>query len=265
MNRKSVKEELEKWMKAYENSAPEDGLINSFSLSEPATEEELSSKEKELGVKIPKSLRDFFKNISAGIVFEFTFDDYKRKELPHDFRYLDNSNMEFGLEVLDNSQYSQIMDTIKNNPDEPWTDDFGQVWKDKLAFVHLGNGDVIAIDLASESGESVVFISHYDDKATEIAPNFTMFFEGWLKAGLVNPSYVGIFLTDGESNEKTKIWRKIMLGSETERAEIIREYKKTVHEKPERTVIFQAFVALGVIVVPFLILFLIGMFVKLFK
>ncbi len=126
-----------------------------------ASEEEISGVEKELGIKIPAQLRNFFKDFSAEVEM--------RAFLPHDFcDALPKELCEifcacfiFSLEELKRAEESRRnwVEACFTDPE----DEYDNVWYGKLGIMTVANGDVIALDIRENSqNPSVVYLSHDD-------------------------------------------------------------------------------------------------------
>jgi len=225
MNYENVKVELEKWQKAYKeffNHNTDDKHSFVLEIAPPAAEEEILIKEKELGIKLPKALREFFLNVSSRICSNISFELEDEKELPYEF---------YGLINYTQSVVSLQELYITHDFDDIEQGEYGKVFQNKLDILPIGDGDYVSIDLTSKSGESVVWVANEENEAWEIAPNFIDFFDNWLKVGLADlTNSLIVFCSvdhplDGNS-ENAKLWRKIMFSNANERKKVVDEYNE---------------------------------------
>lgn len=235
LDTEKLKKEIEKWQTAYHRFATDDYEIQSqdiqfedyskVKISRPATKEEIDKKEKQLGIKLPPSLRSFFEKVTSNLSFCVYIDENKNsKALPEKFRYL-CSNADISLKDTDDKGPKSW---AKNGDD-----DYKKAWQNKLEITSTPNGDVIAVDLDDKNEDKrIVYIDHEMGESFEIAPNFATFFENWLGIGLISLEswHLTEFLTGSKLNaasNNAKMWRKLIFSPTNERRIIIRDYIKT--------------------------------------
>lgn len=124
-----------------------------------ADEKEIQEIENRLGQKLPKSLRDFFLNDSKNVMFDAKLPE--DLELPYELRGIFCAYLSISLENI-----AEIEDCRKGYAESVFNnmeDHYDKVWHNKLGFMGVRNGDVIAFDLASPSDDKpVVYLSHDD-------------------------------------------------------------------------------------------------------
>jgi len=81
------------------------------------------------------------------------------------------------------------------------TNERHRLWQDALPLYYLGDGEFVAIDRGSPSGESVVYLHPHLDVAhgTEIAPTFGEFMDRYTQLGCPGPDRERLmpFITSG--------------------------------------------------------------------
>lgn len=124
-----------------------------------ATQEEVIRLEEALGMPIPQSLRDTFLRLSKHICFSaFLPSDFVLPEaLTEIFSAYFTLSMDEMIEA-EASRKSWVDECFSNEEDE-----YDKVWHNKLGFMTVGNGDVIAFDLNdTKEDKRVVYLSHDD-------------------------------------------------------------------------------------------------------
>lgn len=165
-----------------------------FNVDVPATKAEIEETERELGKKLPRSLKEFFLTVSKDINFFIDIDETllkeleKNKELASTGLFELNLSLEGVIDAEDNKE--NWVNTCFSNLE----DDYDKVWHNKLGLMSVGNGDVIAFDLLSDKEDpNVVYLSH--DDAKEHGWVLGLSFESYIT------NYVGIACSGLESWE----------------------------------------------------------------
>lgn len=153
------------------------GKVQEIIIEDPATEEQILSVERELGVLLPESFKNILLNFSAAFRFRWYFpDDFK---LSNQYREIFSGRADWNLNDLveiDKGRREWI-EHVFPNPE----DDYDKVWHNKLAFLEVENGDYFAFDLSEAGRHPIVYLSH-DDGAGHgyvIANNFIELIDNW--------------------------------------------------------------------------------------
>jgi hypothetical protein len=124
--------------------------------------------ERTLGRAIPSSFRKVLLEYSARVCIEWALPDDMRP--PEPFRDVWSGECRWDLKSLPELQnthrkWIEGCFTGKQPPD--WEKpshliEYDLVWHGKFAFLEIGNGDMIAIDIARAGDQPVVYLSHED-------------------------------------------------------------------------------------------------------
>ena len=122
-----------------------------------ASKSELLMVEEKLGHPIPPSLKEFFIKFSKSMDFYARFcDSFK---LDGDLSEIFCAEFTVSIDELINAEESRLswIDGCFSNVKDP----FDKVWHNKLGFMTVGNGDVLAFDLNDDKEDKrVVYLSH---------------------------------------------------------------------------------------------------------
>lgn len=125
---------------------------------EPATEAEVRATERQLGLPLPGAFRASLLSISRHVEFRWFAPDGTK--YPSPFRSNFSGDLHWSLEFT--RQFNEAKEGWVKEVFPSKDDEYDAVWHDKLAFYEVGNGDLIAIDLAPASYEQIVYLSHDD-------------------------------------------------------------------------------------------------------
>ncbi|OJW74714.1 SMI1/KNR4 family protein [Spirosoma sp. 48-14] len=128
-------------------------------IDRPATLTEIDSIEKQIGKTIPDDLRKLFL-FSRHLEFSYQFDE----TLSEEFRQNFSGDIYWNLNSLA-EQYSNFQEWIKASIDPEYNDREAieiteKQWRDKLPFMDVPNGDVIAI---GNNPSEIIYFSHEGD------------------------------------------------------------------------------------------------------
>lgn len=143
----------------------------------PATEEEISRVERELGVAIPAGLRSTMLQVSAHLECCWFLKDAIK--LPQELDEIFSGEIGWGLDLMAGhlEGYQGWIKEAFSNPEDP----YDAVWHDKFPFQEVGNGDYLAIDPEGK----VVYLSHEGDESHGyvLAESFTDLLARWVPLG----------------------------------------------------------------------------------
>lgn len=178
MDYQKIDELLIKLKNAYESIGAETKLV----AEKPASIAEVEEAEKKLGRKLPLQLRDFFLRYAKKCGFSaFLPDDFK---LPHELRHIFSATFLISLEAVADAEETRKGWVEDCFPDAE--DAYDAVWHNKLGFMHVPNGDIIAFDVAeSETNPPVIYLSHDDGEGHGyvLGKDFDTYFEQLLRVG----------------------------------------------------------------------------------
>jgi hypothetical protein len=193
------------------------GEIQEVILDEPATLEQITQTEEQLGVKLPES----FKKVLLGFSGHFSFRWFLPDELeqPNEFRGIFCGTPNWSLEYLQYCEEERKgwIEAVFSNPENP----YDAVWHNKLAFCEVGNGDYLAFDLNGSDDPTVVYLSHDDGEGHgyKMANNFAELIENWSRVAFVGcedwqwlpftTSPESGIVADGEAAKRFRNWLKL--------------------------------------------------------
>ena len=126
----------------------------------PATEDEVGDLEEQLGLALPPSFRALLMHYSRHVHFRWFAPANTDYPAPFQSNFCGDLHWSLDFtEKFDKSKRGWIRDVFPN-PDDP----YDAVWHNKLAFYEVGNGDYLAVDLAPEKYEQIVYLSHDDGR-----------------------------------------------------------------------------------------------------
>jgi cell wall assembly regulator SMI1 len=192
----------------------------------PATEEQIRALESKLHARIPKSLRRVIKDFSSRVRIEWEFPEGVR--LPGKLEPIFAGECRWDLRALPklqrtNRKWIEEVFTGKSTPDFPDKEShpksiaYDLVWHNKFAFLEVGNGDMLGIDVADKRDQPVIYLSH--EGGSSHGFRLGQSFEDYIDR-LTALAFVGsedwqleVFLTDAKSGLKTKgkpydVWRR---------------------------------------------------------
>ena len=181
-----------------------------------ASEQELCELETRIQFPIPPSLRVVFLQYSKKIEFYGWLPD--KINLPDSLRKVFSACFDVSLEEVERAEKSRKgwVENCFANPDDP----YDNIWHNKLGFMNVANGDVIAFDLSDEKEDKrVVYLSHDDGEGHGyiLGNNFEDYFskllligacgnEDWQMLPFISDSISGI----NPNCDNAKIYREII-------------------------------------------------------
>jgi cell wall assembly regulator SMI1 len=206
-----------------------------FIISPPASEREVEIVEAKLGRTIPVSFRSVLTGYSSHLELRWflkrnpkprKFGDFfqtlhKHEEKlqewinpPEQFKGIFSGDCYWNLDNLINLE-KERQGWVENcfpNIEDP----YDSIWHNKLAFLPVGNGDMLAIDLIDQEGQ-VVYLSHEGDNfhGAVLGKNFADFIDRWSLLGFVGAEdwQLKYFIHSGmkgldPNGENAKAWRE---------------------------------------------------------
>lgn len=178
--------ELIKWQDSYKDISNIDTPRSfGFHKETVATIEEIEEAEKKLKISIPPSLREFFLKYSKKLEFFASLKDEFCENLPDELSSIFCASIEISLDSLIRTEESrqgwvEYCFTDENN-------EYDKVYYNKLGFIGVMNGDIIALDLNDKKEDhSVVYLSHDEGEGHGyiLGNSFNEFLENYIAIGL---------------------------------------------------------------------------------
>ncbi len=173
---------ITRWEKTIEAIKLIGGESNGIHIGKPASEQEIIDIEEKLGYKLPESFRDVLLNFARSVDCGWELNDCI--DLPKEFRGIFAGECIWDVNNLidiDESRKDWVRECFPNPYDE-----YDRVWHNKLAFMNVGNGDKIAIDLEKYPEYTpVVYLSHDDGEGHGyiLGHDFKDFIDRWTLIG----------------------------------------------------------------------------------
>lgn len=148
----------------------------------PAPLDEVCALEQTLGLPLPESLKQTLLVFSKNFLFTASLPD--AFSLPNELRGLFSATISLSSKAILNAEESRKGWTTNVFPDP--NDEYDKVWHNKLGFMDVDNGDVVAFDLEDPSADKrVVYCSHDDGEGHgyTLGKNFGEFLDNLLAVG----------------------------------------------------------------------------------
>lgn len=159
------------------------GTVREMVTDPPAAEAEILKVERELGRRLPVSFRKALSEFSSNFKLHWYFPD--ESHLPDELKGVFGGIAHWGLHVLtgNEAQRKSWIENVFSNP----LNAYDKVWHDKLAFLDVGNGDLLAFDLNGGDDPPIVYLSHCDGQGhgRVMAGNFAEFLDRWSRLAFV--------------------------------------------------------------------------------
>jgi hypothetical protein len=178
-----------------------------------------------LPFELPRPLYDFFTAGSASVDFYFLWEPTEL-DLPLLWQAIpDEHEVWGGLRCFSACAFGEngwARDIVVRKPDIPLQD--GHLWNECIPFVHIPNGDYLALHVQRDDGRMpVLYLSHdaWDtSSAFEIAPSLEQFLIDWEQLCYIGPEIWLLchFLNDDDTgpfhvdSPIAVTWREIMSG-----------------------------------------------------
>ncbi|CAH2213863.1 SMI1/KNR4 family protein [Tepidibacter aestuarii] len=149
----------ERWEKTLEAVQSLNGDIRKFKICKPASQNEVEEVEKKLGFKLPISFRKVLLEFSSSVNFEWYLPD--NIELPQELREIFSGDCSWNINLICELEKTRKDWITQCFPDI--NDDYDKIWHNKLGFMNVPNGDMIAFDLKEYPERTpIVYLSHDD-------------------------------------------------------------------------------------------------------
>ncbi|MCH5585559.1 SMI1/KNR4 family protein [Shimazuella sp. AN120528] len=249
-----MQEKYKEWVKIWNSTyeqiqrvLPKENIYP-LTIHPPATEKEVEQIEKQLGYSLPATFRHTLLHFSKGVDLYWNMYEEIEDMIPEEFEGISSGTIRWGIDDFnlkdlesraaqmdargnDYNEYQSAMDIIwrvtgSGNLDdhEKFVKEYEEEWKNrkwyrsslhnKLQFMSVDNGDIIAFDLLAEGEPAVVYWDHETEEVTYLADSFHTFIDQITSLYCIgNESWqYGPFLTDegidaeGEAAEKWRKW-----------------------------------------------------------
>lgn len=176
-----------KWVKRWKDTLSAidklEGNVEELVVLNKASIEDVKAVEKELGYELPLSFKNVLTEFSSEVDFTWYLPD--ELEMSEDLEEIFGGHCSWSLEKLldiDNDRKDWIKQCFSNEKNE-----YDRVWHNKLAFMQVGNGDFLTLDMSKESEGSVVYLSHdgSESNGLVLGSNFTDFIDKWSRVACV--------------------------------------------------------------------------------
>lgn len=160
------------------------GDIRDLRIEAAAPESAIKEVEVKLGKRLPESMRRVFQCFSASIEYNWHLPDEVKPPAPFN---IFGCACYWDLSLLIQLEESRKLWVTECFPDIK--DAYDAVWHNKLAFMEVGNGDLLALDTAREDGSPVIYLSHDDGEGHgyRLGNDFEDFINRWSMLGCPGP------------------------------------------------------------------------------
>lgn len=175
---------IKRWNAALQACNRLGGEARLLRVERPAADAEVFAVERELGLKLPGSLREVLTGFAHAVEFGWYLPLDRRFPPPFHEIFGGNFSWDLGQLVRLEQTRREWIARVFSDPSDP----YDRVWHEKLAFMEVPNGDLLAVDLA-RPGAPVVYLSH-DDGAGHgylLGRDFADFIDRWSTLGCPGP------------------------------------------------------------------------------
>lgn len=131
--------------------------VRPFVALPPADPHQVTELESAIGIRLPDAFRDVLLTVSAHVEFRWFAGD---QTFAPPFHQNFSGGLCWSLDLtaqIDAGRRSWCSTVFSNTADP-----YDAIWHNKLAFHEIGNGDLMAFDLADDTYGQVVYLSHDD-------------------------------------------------------------------------------------------------------
>jgi cell wall assembly regulator SMI1 len=183
-------------------------------LEPPATRRQIADVESALGMELPSAFREVLLTLSSHTEFRWFARD---RQFARPFHQNFSGDLHWALDLMVQfeTRRRRWCAAVFPNPADP----YDVVWHDKLAFYEVGNGDLLAFDLAAETCGQVVYLSHDDGEGHGyvLAQDFRDLLARWLPIACAGgedwqwlPFVHGPTSGLEPDGEPAKAWRRVL-------------------------------------------------------
>ena len=154
--------------------------VRPLTVMSPADPRQVAEVESAVGTKLPGAFRDALLEVSAHVEFRW-FAGERRFARPFHQNFSGDLHWSVDLAAQAEAGRKGWCSAVFSNTGDP----YDAVWHDKLAFYEVGNGDLLAFDLAGDKHGQVVYLSHDDGEGHGyvLARDFRDLLARWLPLG----------------------------------------------------------------------------------
>jgi hypothetical protein len=132
--------------------------VSRFVFDRPATESQVERLEDSIAVPLPASFRQTLLSVSRHVEFRWFTPDDVRFAPPFHENFSGDLHWSLKFTRQSEQQRRSWVEEVFPDPSNP----YDAVWHNKLAFAAIGNGDLLALDLAAATAGAIVYLSHED-------------------------------------------------------------------------------------------------------
>ncbi|WP_303802810.1 SMI1/KNR4 family protein [Alicyclobacillus macrosporangiidus] len=176
------------WVKRWQSAVTactQMGGDGQIMIAPPATIEQVIGVEGSIGCRLPDSFRKVLLEFSAAVEVSWELPD--DVEPPEWLEEVVTGYCYWDLNQIPNVEENRKswIEKVFNEADDP----IGEVWRDKLAFLDVHNGDLMAFELNAGSDGPVVYLAHDDEimNGYRLGDNFVDFMNRWTVLGCPGP------------------------------------------------------------------------------
>lgn len=184
-------------------------------ISNPTSARKLATVQKKMGTELPKEFREVLLKYSSRVEFFWYEDEESSTVLPENLSEVCTGG---SAPLWDINNLVEFAQAALNHATSPWLA-FREGLRDRLPFMNVGNGDVIAFDMrAGTSNCPIVYLSHENDANShnrQLGDNFIDFITRWSYLGcpgpefwLMQPFYAKRAKVLNEKGRAAERWRK---------------------------------------------------------
>ena len=219
---------LESWNWCCDIEAAREGKTTRPKISKPISRLQLEKLRKKVGFKMPAEFEHVLLNFSRKATFYWSIEEAAEETFDGDGHRVSTietpeilENCLRGGEVLwDIGHLPEFAEEARNHASSGWRA-FKEGLRERLPFIAVGNGDLIAFDMRKGNKNCpVVYLSHENDSQChdmKLGNNFVDFLANWSSVGCAGPEYWGfeVFYNLRQqkisgSGRNAKRWRKLM-------------------------------------------------------
>jgi SMI1 / KNR4 family (SUKH-1) len=146
----------------------------------PADPRQVAELESAVGTRLPSAFRDVLLKVSAHVEYRWFAGD-RTFAPPFHQNFSGDLHWSVDLTAQIETRRKDWCSVAFSNTGDP----YDAVWQNKLAFYEIGNGDLLAFDLADDKHGQVVYLSHDDGEGHGyvLARDFQDLLVRWLPLG----------------------------------------------------------------------------------